>query len=438
MRAGRDRRSRGCVRVVMRTCRWGAVRSDVTAPFIRPIPLRCHRKMMVRTSQQSSRAAVACLAASLFFTGRSGETAAQEPLNSEALISALHDGYDQWLQQSAFKATYTVRRGEVDEVGARFASGTVPTVVETGELIKMGPSIRRRGTPTEAVMVRVLPDDPTRTQGFAPYDEARAGKVAVKYLAFPGDRGLPAGPYASITMASLLNVEEGVAVGAGRVFSPANFRLVGPGPNPIPRYFLENPPPDGAVVEHEEMIVVTLDEFGRVGTAARGVEKRVVYYDLSGGAFRVRRVEEFMGGEMIQSVEAAEFVDLPAGSVPRVLLRTVGRSLEEWRSDDLGDDEPVSEDLAVVVPAGVPVFGSDGPARADDDRVFNPLEMGEGDLSGVVRRMGETQTLRVQRNLGVGPAGGGGGWAAAFWCVAVTGAIGVGYTVWTRRRGAEL
>ena len=144
-----------------------------------------------------------------------------------------------------------------------------------------------------------------------------------------------------------------------------------------------------------------------------------------------------MGGEMIQAVEAADFVDLPAGPVPRVLRRTVGRSLEEWRSDDLGDAEPVSGDLAVVVPAGVPVFGGDGPVRADGDRLFNPLEMGEADLSGVIRRMGETQTLRVQRNLRAGPAGGG-AWSVVSWCVAATAAIGVGYTMWTRRRGAEL
>ena len=184
-------------------------------------------------NSQNDRAAAVCLAAAIF-GGLPGETLAQDSQESKALIAALHDGYEQWFQDSNFKATYTVRRGVASEDGAKFASGKTPIVVETGELVKMGPAIRRRGMPTEAVMVHVLSGDATRTQGFIPYDEARAGKVAVEYLAFPEDRGLPAGPYASITMTSLLDVEEGVAVGAGRVFSPANFRLVGPGPNPIP------------------------------------------------------------------------------------------------------------------------------------------------------------------------------------------------------------
>ena len=368
--------------------------------------------------------------------GAAAVRAAEDAAETREVLAALHDEFEAWLEATTFKGDYELRGGRGADGRRGFADGGGGDLQEHGTFVKVGPGLRRSGTPSVDRLAKEI--DEVRVPGFLPYDAASAGGVSVLYTPHPPGLNVPTRERAVVLPTDQAAIERGVAGSNAPTLSPIHFALstdgTGQDPNPLPRAVLDR----GAEIAREgDQLVVRLTDVEDFW-----LDSRTVRYDLSPAGFAVLSVEEVvLNGEGVLVVEAEDFVEVPGGRVARTVRRSFSggrdrwrnRSLQIWSSTDLGAETPDVDDLAVVVPAGVPLLNSSLPLRSDRDRRLNPAKMSGAIFSEAIRTAIEPRSLRVQRALDAGPSAAAGRLVTVAWAV-VASAVVAAAAVWWRRR----
>ena len=295
--------------------------------------------------------------------------------SDRAIAETLRAAVEQWQAEVAFRSTYRLRSGLASsleealrgEIDPKLGGGPSIRFEATGVFHKQGPNLRCSinfvGGP---VMLSPAKSDLPPPLTNRPRDEASDGRVQVSYYA-PTTVRPPKGTYASVAHVEKRRPET-PDMAAG-YFTETYINPLRPWPNPHGALFGPLPLVGVKTVDEEHVEVISQQKY----ESGNRKHWRVLYWTKPSPPVVQKVSMEFVfsGGKRAEMFSVlSDFKQCPAGMVARRVLYVDPSTpnlvfVQEWRSDDLGDRPPSSEDFAITVAPTTMVRGfKDEPLNA--------------------------------------------------------------------------
>jgi hypothetical protein len=310
--------------------------------------------------------------------------------SDRAIAETLRAAVEQWQREVAFRSTYRLRSGLAGsleaalrgEINPKLGGGPSMRFEATGVFHKQGPNLRCSinfvGGP---LMLSPAKSDQPPPLLNRPWDEASDGRVQVSYYA-PTTLRPPKGTYASVAQVEKRR-RETPSMAAG-YFTETYINPLRPWANPHDDPFGVLPLAGVKTVDAEHVEVASQEK------SESGIEKHwgVLYWTKPSPPV-VQKVSlelVFSDGQRAEMFSVlSDFKQCPGGMVARrVLLANPSTpnlvSVEEWRSPDLGERPPSSEDFAITVAPTTIVHGFKDEPRNAKIRRLEPSKIQLADL----------------------------------------------------------